>query len=91
VPEAHRVEVAGSGREEQLKAIDGALGALVLDASAQAPIEPSRLPPPPAHGDREAVIAHVERLGEMRNQGLLSAAEFETLKEQAMRMLETAS
>ena len=52
VPASHRVEVAGTGghgepaaheepaRHDELEAIDSAMGALILDAAADAPVDP---------------------------------------------------
>src|SRR4051812_29997876 len=87
VPASHRVEVAGSGRQQALQAMDGALGALVLDAAAAAPIAG----PGPGRGeaavsaDPQAVVDRLERLAEMREQGLLTADEYETAKRALMR------
>jgi hypothetical protein len=91
VPEAHRVEHAGSARQVQLQAIDGAMGALVLDAAAHAPVQPA------SHGagafaeDTQALLDRLERLGEMRDRRLLGADEYDTAKEAVMHELEARS
>jgi hypothetical protein len=87
VPASHRVEVAGAGRREELQAIDGAMGALVLEAASRAPVEPSGGAPAPT-GDRQALLAHLEKLGDMRAGGLLTAEEFDAAKDAVMRDLE---
>ncbi|MFL5751507.1 MAG: SHOCT domain-containing protein [Chloroflexota bacterium] len=91
VPDAHRVEHAGSARQVQLQAIDGAMGALVLDATAHAPVGPVS-----DHGaafaeDTQALLDRLERLGQMRDRGLLAPDEYETAKEAVMHELEARS
>jgi hypothetical protein len=89
VPESHRVEVAG-GRQAELQAIDSAMGQLVIDASAATPLTaPERASGP--RPSREELLAHLEKLGEMRDRGQLSADEFETIKGVVMRELEAQS
>jgi hypothetical protein len=86
VPESHRVEMAGGGRQAKLQAIDDAMGKLVIDASAAVPLgapEPMSGPRP----DRAMLIAHLEQLGEMREKRQLSAEEFEMAKAQVMQLL----
>ncbi len=87
VPASHRVEVAGGGRQAQLQAIDSAMGKLVIDASAAAPLRASDGMPAP-RPNRETLLEHLEKLGEMRDRGQLSADEFETLKAAVMTELE---
>jgi len=87
VPESHRIEVAGGGRQAELQAIDSALGALVIDASAATPLPaPEGVSGP--RPSREALLAHLEKVGEMRDRGQLSADEFETIKDLVLRELE---
>jgi hypothetical protein len=78
VPGAYRTEVAGSGRQAELQGIDDAMGALVAGAA-------------PAPGGSAAAVDRLERLGEMRSQGLLTADEYETAKEAVMRELEAGA
>jgi hypothetical protein len=91
VPAGHRVETAGSARRDELQAIDGAMGALVVDAAARAPVGGAS---PHAGGfaeDTEALLDRLERLGEMRDRGLLSAADYETAKDAVMHELAARS
>ena len=76
----HRVEVAGSARQDQLRAIDALMGAAVTGAAAVAPTE---LPE-----STQAMLDRLERLAGMRDRGLLTAEEYETAKDAVMHELE---
>ena len=69
-------------REQQLRAIDTLMGAAVADA---------RVGSAGPSGDTQALLDHLERLGDMRDRGLLTTTEYETAKEAVMRELEARS
>jgi putative oligomerization/nucleic acid binding protein len=91
VPASHRFEEAGSGRTAELEAIDAAMGALVVGAASHAPVSPASPSVADGTGGRQALLAHLERLGEMRDKGQLTAEEFDAAKDAVMQELEALS
>jgi len=77
-----RPAIATTVRQQQLRAIDTLMGAAVADARAGSP---------GTSGDTQALLDHLERLGDMRDHGLLTTTEYETAKEAVMRELEAGS
>jgi hypothetical protein len=73
---------SGAPRRDQLQAIDALMGATVADALAGA-----RSAAAPPAGGTQAVLDHLEHLGDMRDRGLLTPSEYETAKEAVMREL----
>jgi hypothetical protein len=71
-------------REQQLQAIDTLMGAALTDARTS--VAGSAAP-----GGTASMLEHLEHLGEMRDRGLLTTAEYETAKEAVMRELEGRS
>ena len=76
----HRVEVAGSARQDQLHAIDALMGAAVTGAAAVGSTE--------LQESTQAMLDRLERLADMRDRGLLTAEEYETAKDAVMHELE---
>jgi hypothetical protein len=90
----HRVEMAGSARQDQLRAIDALLGAAVVGAAAETPVDPARRAAgasPETQESTEALLDRLERLADMRDRSLLTAHEYETAKDAVMRELEDRS
>jgi hypothetical protein len=90
----HRVEVAGTVREEQLRAIDALMGAAVAGSAAGSPVGPAHQSAESPTEFREgtpALLDRLERLGDMRDRGLLTAEEYETAKDAVMHELEARS
>jgi hypothetical protein len=100
VSSAHAIEVAGSaggsGRREQLQAIDGLMASLVTGAAAEAPVHspagagatPPATERAPSGADTQGLVDRLEQLGDMRERGLLTPHEYETAKAAVMRELE---
>ena len=99
VPVGHRVEVVGhappvapvAGRRDELQAIDGLMESLLTEAAADAPVDPARHPDAAFPEDTQALLDRLERLGEMRDRGLLKPDEYETAKDAVMHELEARS
>lgn len=105
VPAAHRVEVVGPVRREELTEIDALMGALIVDAAADAPVDPdlraggavaatvdaAPASDPSFSEGTQALLDRLERLADLRDRGLLATDEYETAKEAVMRELETRS
>lgn len=98
VQPGHRVEAAGPARREQLQAIDALLRAAVIDAAATTPADPARRaagdPRPGEAGFSEgtqALLDRLERLGDMRDRGLLTTEEYDTAKDAVVHELEARS
>ena len=81
----HRVEVAGTARQDQLRAIDALMGAAVIEGAADAAADPMR------REGSDALLDRLERLGGMRNRGLLTSEEYETAKDAVMHELQARS
>lgn len=81
----HRVEVAGSSRQEQLRAINSLMGAAVIEGAAATAADPVR------REGTQALLDRLERLAGMRDRGLLTSAEYETAKDAVMHELEARS
>jgi hypothetical protein len=71
-------------REQQLQAIDTLMGAALTDARTN--VAGSATP-----GSTASMLEHLEHLGDMRDRGLLTTADYETAKEALMRELEGRS
>ena len=78
----HRVEAAGTAREEQLRAIDALMGAAVTGAAAETAADPAR------REGTEALLDRLERLADLRDRGLLTLSEYDTAKDAVMHELE---
>ena len=86
--------MAGSPRQDQLRAIDALMGAAVTEAAAETPADPARLAaeaPTELPESTQALLDRLERLADMRDRGLLTAEEYETAKDAVMRELEARS
>jgi hypothetical protein len=94
VPEAPS-RAMPAGEREVLRAIAGDLGAAVDGAAALAPANPARAldagPPGDFHEGTQALLDRLERLGDMRDRGLLTPEEFETGKSSIIAELEARS
>ena len=97
VPAGHKVEVLGpapapaSVRRDELQQIDGLMGSVLADAAAGARVDPATRPGPAFREDTQALLDHLEHLGEMREKGLLAPEEYETAKGAVMHELEARS
>ena len=93
VAREHRVEVAGSARRDQLRAIDALMGAAVTEAAAATSMDPARRAPGPGPSSRRArrPCSTGWNVADMRDRGLLTAEEYETAKDAVMRGIEARS
>jgi hypothetical protein len=77
-------------RQAVLTGIDAAMAAALASPATAAPSSPSAPSTAFAEGT-QALLDRLERLGEMRDRGLLQADEYETAKDAVMRELEARS